>query len=364
MTELLNETQDETTRAALAERLGLEGDPADFGAWMTLGRSLAVKARFRDAAEALQAATAIRPEDVGALGMLGGFLLASQRPEEAVEACRRALAIRPEDQGALRRLCSALIQLKRHEEAVPEAERMVGRAPEDPEAYLLQAAVLQPVDAEGARVARTTAAAKARAQVEADGGKLAPRIGLAKALAAQESWDEAAEAARAALALKPEDAGLHNMAATFLLRAGRREEALEVAQTVLAARETRAINVHPGDEAAALRRAVEALLQLKRPAEALPLARQLLERLPGDAAAKRLHDAAEAAPGEAPTVAAAVAPAQTSRPSSTLTASPAPKTKPAKNSKPVAPEGEKVDRRKLKKQETNARSKPPKRGPR
>ncbi|MFC0410155.1 tetratricopeptide repeat protein [Roseomonas elaeocarpi] len=357
MTELLNETQDETTRAALAERLGLEGDPGDFGAWMALGRALAAKARFRDAAEAVQEAISIRPEDVGALNMLAGHLLASQRSEEAVEVSRRALAIRLTDYGALRRLCSALLQLKRHEEAVPEAERMVAAAPEDAEAYLLQAVVLHPIDAEGARAARATAAAKARAQVEADGSKLPPRIGLAKALASLESWEEAAEAAQAASAMKPEDAGLHNMVATFLLRVGRREEALAEAQSVLAARENKTMNVYPGDETTALRRSVEALLQLKRPAEALPLARQLLERQPGDAGVKRLHDAAEAAPEEAATVAAAATPAQPAPATEDL----APK---GKGKKAAAPEGEKLDRRKLKKQEARGQSKPPKRGPR
>lgn len=249
----------------------LEADPEQPDAAQLLGVLYAQAGHPAEGARLLRRSLAARPESAGTQSNLAGALHTLGDPAGAEAAYRRALRLDPTLADAHASRAGALRSLGRAEEGERSAARALALDPAHAEALVNLA------DSRLARrqsVSAETAARRALAvRDELRGGLPAGHMALGSALAAQNRFDEAEAAYRAALAGNPRYGEAWENLGALLAKLGRFDESLDAF--------AEAERLRPGPSLWAARGT--ALVAMAHPAEALADFDRALAARPNDA---------------------------------------------------------------------------------
>lgn len=185
--------------------------------------------RFDEAIAALQHSLEIRPNAAVTLANLGSCLIAADRPNEAEAPLRAAIAVKPDHAEAWNNLGVALARTARAGESCAAYRRALAIRPGYAEASLNLA------DALAANGAASEAQALASAVLRADPANRRAANITASLLDRQGALEEAVGVYRAALDPAAPDQRIGVNLAMALLRLGRPEEVLELADVLVAA---------------------------------------------------------------------------------------------------------------------------------
>ncbi len=210
------------------ERL-LQLDPADAGAWMTLGSAEAGLNRLAAALAHYDQALRIAPDHAPALANRGDILARLGRTDAALSDLDRALQLSPALPEALVNRGNVLAGLQRHDDAVADYRRALAAAPE-------HAGALNNLGSALAALGRQHEALEwLNRALQAEPGRpdaLANRGGV---FAEMGRFDEAIEDCRQALAADPGNAKYMSQLGNALLRARRPEAAIAACEQAIAA---------------------------------------------------------------------------------------------------------------------------------
>ncbi|MFW6052753.1 MAG: tetratricopeptide repeat protein, partial [Desulfosalsimonas sp.] len=226
--------------------------------WNNLGAMALEQGDIEEAERALEKATELNPENESAYNNLGALLLRQGHYEEAIEAYEKVLHINPQHIGTINDLATLLIEVRQYSRAGDllasaidmditnerslkllarmYAENNVKKDSEKVRAEWLRKAGPKPEDR--ARVAFQYLAfgqpehAKAILKLirEENPGWDGLETLEGRILAAENKWKEAIEKLETGLEKNPRDLSVRNDLVTVLLRSGKTEEAVEVAE--------------------------------------------------------------------------------------------------------------------------------------
>lgn len=204
--------------------------PDHDGAWVTLGVSLQQAGRIPEAGEAYQKALAINPQQAEVANNLGVMAKENHLWEEALRHFDHAFILQPTHVNIMVNRACALHALGRHGEAEQAARRVVEASPDHIAGYL----VLSDTLTSQKRYEESLLVLNGVAPRCID---MAGRYGLAMAyttlFCCRESWCEAEQWARRALALKPGQGGVLCKLGEILDEQQRYPEALTVYEQAL-----------------------------------------------------------------------------------------------------------------------------------
>lgn len=240
--------------------------------WNNLGSMALEQGNLEEAERAFKKSVELNPEHAGTHNNIGGLRLRQGRYEDAVEAYDTAIRLNPKDVEPINNLANLLVTVRQYERAhklIVSALKMeianerslklmarmyaetdteegvkdilklwlreAGPEPEDMAKVGLQ--YLSFGQPELARIVLNTVREQ---NPEWEGGEgLKGRI-----LAAEGKWDKSVQKLRAVLEESPEDAAVRNDLVTVLLRSGKTDEALKVAEegTRLDSQEVQAVS--------------------------------------------------------------------------------------------------------------------------
>ena len=188
--------------AAFRRALSLQPDYVE--AHNNLALALHRQGEYDEAAARLRRALELEPQSIKVMSNLGMILRAQGRAAEAVETYRAALALDPREPVTLTNLGSALIDLSRHEEAIACFREAIAVAPDYADAhYNWGTAHLRAERFHAAADKFSDALARDPAFPGAAGG-------LGSALFDLGRVEEAIQAFRRALILRPDDKDVHS----------------------------------------------------------------------------------------------------------------------------------------------------------
>jgi tetratricopeptide (TPR) repeat protein len=181
-------------------RRRLEKYPADFSAQLNLGSLLMTTGDANGAIPYFENALKVQPGNSAARNSLGAALLSQSKVSEAIEQFRFALAADPHYADARYNLGNALASQEKWEQAAAEFRQVLAEHPAESGArdHLLEALLL-----------------------------------WSRELIAANNLEQTVACYRQAIALKPDDAGLHANLGTALARLGRFAEAIPQFETAL-----------------------------------------------------------------------------------------------------------------------------------
>ncbi|MBS0346800.1 MAG: PEP-CTERM system TPR-repeat protein PrsT [Proteobacteria bacterium] len=260
------EAGDSARVADLLEPMLRSGD-VDPQALTTLAALRMQQRRYREAAEALEAAARVSGDHPGIMAQRGFALLGSQQSDLGLQALRRAFDKEPRQINVASALSTLYLRRGDHRAALQVAETLVKGLPGEGLAYNLlgavQAASGRPVEARNAYLKAVALAP----------GLVPAQLNLARMDVAEERLDAARQRLTALLARQPQ----HVQAMTELARVEQRAGRIGAAQTLLEQAWAKA----PGDVQVGLE-LLAVYRPLNKPAAALVIARQLTAARPDD----------------------------------------------------------------------------------
>ena len=259
--------QDRQDEAVTRVERALAIDPRNATALRSRIEVLRLARQFEQAEQAVTAAIELRPDDPDIHAAAAWVASDQDQEDEAVTRVERALAIDPRNATALRSRIDFLRWARRFEEAEQAAAQAAELRPDDPDIHAAAAWVASDQDQEDEAVTRVE---RALAIDPRNATALRSRIHF---LRWGRRFEEAEQAATAAIELRPDDPDIHAAAAVLWAGLERYDSALSSIEHVLA--------IDPRN-ATALRDRIQFLRLARRFEEAEQAAAQAAELRPDD----------------------------------------------------------------------------------